>query len=141
MDAERDDGSLTAREWWSAQRGPYNFGFLIAGVIAFATCEALVCTVIARIDPHIEITIFALIFQIFLFSVVMGVGLGFANLFYFLGPISERLLNPQDPQRFRSIVYGLGYWFSVILPFAAPASLLYLALFHPDQFQHDELPP
>jgi hypothetical protein len=141
MSTDGGDVHLSTGEWWSEQRGPYNFAFLIAGVIAFAACELLACTVIARVDPYIEITIFSLIVQTFLFSVVMGVGLGFANLFYFLGPLSERLVRPQNPQHFRTIVYGIGYWFSVALPFAAPALLLYLGLFHPDQFQHDETLP
>ena len=141
VDTERENDILSTSEWWSAQRGPYNFALLIAGVIAFVTCEVLAFTVIARIDPYIEITIFALIVQSFLFSLLMGLGLGLANLFYFLGPISERLLRPEDPRRFRVIAYGVGYWFSVLLPFAVPTLLLYSALFHPDQFQHAEFAP
>ena len=138
-----DDASATmgTKEWWSTQRGHYNFGFLIAGVIAFASCQVVACTAIIRVDPQLEITVFTILFQSFIFSVAMLVALGVANLFYSLGPLSERLVRPRKPEQFRSLVYGLGFWFSVLLPFCVPALLLYLAIFHPNQFQHDEFIP
>ena len=43
-----------------------------------------------------------------------------ANLCYFLGPLTEWLFRPEDPERYRRTVYKLGFWFSVALPFSVP---------------------
>jgi len=48
-----------------------------------------------------------------------------ANLFFFLGPISELLLKPMDPERFRKMTYSTGKWFSAALPFSAPIITLF----------------
>ncbi len=67
--------------------------------------------------------------------------MGIANLCYFLGPLSERIIHARDPAHFRQVVYRLGFWFSVLLPFSVPLLLSYFALFHPDQFRHGEFEP
>jgi hypothetical protein len=60
---------------------------------------------------------------------------GFGNLCYFIGPISERVVRPADPDRYRHICYRLGFWFSVLLPFSIPALLAVLAIFDPGYLQ------
>ena len=70
-------------------------------------------------DVEYEVTIFTVLFQ--------GIGYLFmiavANVFYGLGPWSERVLHPRDPERYRRICFRLGFWFSVLLPFTIPALL------------------
>jgi hypothetical protein len=64
-----------------------------------------------------------------------GVGyllmMGVANLCYSLGQVSERLIRPKNAERYRRIVYRLGFWFSVSLPFMVPLLLIILILFFP----------
>ena len=78
-------------------------------------------------DAHFEVTVFTTLFQ--------GVGylfmIGVANVFYFLGPLSERLIRPRDAERYRRICFRLGFWFSVLLPFSIPTLLAALSFFHP----------
>ena len=84
-----------------------------------------------RHDADFEITIFTTLFQGVGYLVMIGV----ANLFYFVGPISERVFCPRDAERYRRVCFQLGFWFSVLLPFSIPALLAVLALFHPEHFR------
>lgn len=42
--------------------------------------------------------------------------IGFANLFYFLGPLTDKLFNKQDKSVFRERLFNLGFGFSILLP-------------------------
>lgn len=78
-------------------------------------------------EMDMEITVFTTIFQAVGYLVMMAV----ANVFYYLGPLSELLLKPNRPDRYRKIMFGMGYWFSFALPFTIPAMLLILVLTQP----------
>jgi hypothetical protein len=113
-----------ARNWWRRRRRRYNLGLVVAGVLAFASYawifEARViprCVREGRTDC--EITLFTIFFQGCGYLVAMGV----ANLFYSFGAPAELLLHPADPPRFRQTVYGLGFAFSLLLPFSVPVLL------------------
>ena len=134
---ESESEAFARDEWWADHRWPYNRGLIIAGILAFVCYVAVASTLVARVDPGVEITIFTTVFQGFGYLVAMGM----ANLCYFLGPLSERVIHPRDAAHFRHVAYRLGFWFSVLLPFSIPALLSYLALFHPDQFQHADFAP
>jgi hypothetical protein len=112
--------------WWNARRLRYNVALVVAGILAFAAYIAVFVALVPE-DAHVEITAFTILFQ--------GVGylfmIGVANVCYFIGPLSERVVRPADPDRYRHICYRLGFWFSVLLPFTIPALLAFLALFHP----------
>jgi len=45
------------------------------------------------------------------------------NVFYFLGPLLERIIQPGNVDRYRQTTFRLGFWFSVLLPFTIPAVL------------------
>lgn len=117
--------------WWGARRLRYNVALVIAGILAFIAYVAVGITLLPR-DAEFEVTIFTTLFQ--------GIGylfmIGVANVFYFLGPVSERVVRPRDPERYRRICFRLGFWFSVLLPFSIPALLAVLALFHPSYWRH-----
>src|SRR6266576_3436660 len=119
--------------WWNARRLRYNVGLVVAGVLAFIASVAVGCTMLPP-DANFEVTIFTTLSQ--------GIGylfmIGVANVFYFLGPLSEGVVRPRDPERFRRICFHLGFWFSVLLPFIIPALLAALAIFHPSYLRHSE---
>jgi hypothetical protein len=124
--AAADRSSLS---WWGARRLRYNIGLAVAGVLAFI-CYATVCwTLLPRVlgPSEIEVTLFTTLFQGIGYLLMMGV----ANLFYYLGPLSERVVRPVEVDRYRRNCYRLGFWFSVLLPFSIPALLTFLVLFHP----------
>jgi hypothetical protein len=121
------DSATSPFTWWSAHRLRYNVGLVVAGILAFIAYVAVGSTMLPP-DADFEVKIFTTLFQ--------GIGylfmMGLANAFYFLGPLSERVIRPRDPQRYRRNCFRLGFWFSVLLPFSIPVLLAALAVFHPN---------
>lgn len=125
--------SQPSSAWWGSRRLRYNIGLICAGVLAFV-CYAVVCfTLLPRVldESQIEVSPFT--------TLVQGVGylfmMGIANLCFFLGPFCENFVRPCNVERYRRIAYGLGFWFSVLLPFGIPALLTVKILFFPDSFE------
>lgn len=117
MTDDHQPAALSSSAWWSARRLRYNAGLFVAGILAFIA-YAVVGTLLPP-DAEFEITVFTTLFQ--------GIGylfmIGVANLCYSLGPWSEQIVEPQDPERYRRICFALGFWFSVLLPFSIPVLL------------------
>ena len=111
------------------RRRHYNVALLVAGMFAFIAYVAAGSTLLPP-DAEFEVTVFTILVQ--------GIGylfmIGIANVCYFLGPLSERLVRPHNPERYRHVCFRLGFWFSVLLPFSIPSLLAGLALFHPSYF-------
>ena len=120
-------------DWWAARRLQYNLALVVAGVVAFI-CYLIVGSTFLPSDAPFGVTILTTLFQGIGYMFMMGV----ANLFYFIGPFSESIVSPSDPERYRRICYQLGLWFSVILPFSVPVLLAVLALFQPDSVHATE---
>jgi hypothetical protein len=118
-----DPSPLARKAWWSGRRDRYNIALLVAGLLAFICYAAAVerC-----IDLHApgdwEITIFTTVFQGFAYLIMVGL----ANVCYFLGPWSERVLKPHNVATYRTTAFRLGFWFSVLLPFT-PATVLFVS--------------
>jgi hypothetical protein len=125
-----DSGPWATENWWAARRLRYNIGLIVAGLLAFA-CYAAVVDWCIRIDApgEFEITIFTTVFQ--------GVGYLFmiavANVCYFLGPLSERIVRPRNIATHRKTAFRLGFCVSVLLPFMVPAFLAYSCRAHAGQ--------
>ena len=118
--------SLTTWQWWAARRRHYNIGLIISGIIAFICYVTVVWTFEDRF-PEAEVTIFTTFFQGLGYLVMIGV----ANLLFFLGPISERVIRPINPLHFRMLAYRMGFWGSVSLPILIPIILLILVISKP----------
>ncbi len=114
---------ISSFAWWAARRRRYNGGLIAAGTAAFII-YVIVGLTLLPLDEEFEITAFTLLFQGVGYLVMMGI----ANVCYYLGPISERLISPKDPEQYRDICYELGFWASVLLPFSVPALLAVSAL-------------
>jgi hypothetical protein len=106
-----------ARTWWGRRRLTYNVGLIVSGMLAF------ICYVVVidrRISdgsmPGAEITLFTTLFQGIAYLLMMGV----ANLCYFAGPLSEGIVMPSNINRYRRVMFALGFGFSVLLPFSIP---------------------
>ena len=102
--------------WWESRRLRYNIGLAIAGALAWGlfAAESLLLT------DWFSISVSGTLATGLLWLVAMGI----ANLLYFLGPVSERVLRPQDRDAYRRRVFGLGFWFSMAVPFLFPAVVL-----------------
>ena len=106
-----------ARTWWGRRRLTYNVGLIVSGMLAF------ICYVVVidrRISdgsmPGAEITLFTTLFQGIAYLLMMGV----ANLCYFAGPLCEGIVMPSNINRYRRVMFALGFGFSVLLPFSIP---------------------
>src|SRR6266568_4096480 len=122
-----DPSPWATETWWAARRLRYNIGLLVAGPVGFVGCAAAVsrCTNL-RAPGDWDITIFTTLFQGFAYLVMIGI----ANLCYYLGPRSERIIQPNNVAGYRKIAFRLGFWFSVLLPFAPSALLLFSCFVH-----------
>ena len=77
--------------------------------------------------PCAEITLFTTVFQGLGFLFMIAV----ANVCYLAGPLSESIIRPRNVDRFRRVTFQLGFWFSVLLPFAIPVIVALSYLIHP----------
>jgi hypothetical protein len=121
-------------DWWESRRLRYNAGLLMAGRLAFISYVIVCCTLLPRAIPigEIKITPFTTLFQAVGYLLAMGV----ANVCYFLGPLSEYILQPRNVDRYRRVCFRFGFWFSVLLPFAIPTSLVFSVAIFPEHLQH-----
>ena len=109
---EFSESEVSTSLWWAAHRQRYNTILLITALVSL-TSLLLVWWIFEARLPCLEITGFSL--------VVGGsgffVGLCLANLCYFLGPLTEWLIHPQNVLAFRRKVFALGTGFSQLLIF------------------------
>ncbi len=98
-------------QWWAGERKRYNIGILLSSLF--------VCIIYYwKVQRLLEFNLYIFIF--------IGLMIGIANVYYFLGYIIERLAKPSAPQTFRKITFNILYWFSILV------SLLPLLLFFYD---------
>lgn len=116
----------TAAKWWSSRRARYNRGLFISGFLAYTAYIVLGSSFLS--DSDFEVTIFTILVQGFAFLVMVII----ANFFYSLGYVSERILRPKNPERYRKICYRMGYGFSVLLTFFVPFFLMISAILFQD---------
>ena len=124
----RNRNDADRKAWWSAGRRRYNITLFIAAPIS-AVMLINVWWLFEERLPCLEITGLVIIFWAMLFLV----GVGFANICYFLGPLSERLIRPRNALAFRRRTYGAGVAFSLLLIFSPPILNFLLAFFGPQE--------
>jgi hypothetical protein len=129
---ETDSGPRAIDTWWGSRRLRYNVGLLIAGPLGFGLYAVAVSRCVdLRAPGDWEITVLTTLFQGFAYLMMIGA----ANLCYYLGPFSERLVRPANVAGYRKIVFWLGFWFSVLLPFAPSVFLFVTCALHAGQEQ------
>jgi len=121
---EKEIENLSTSEWWSQRRLKYNLGLVVAGILAFIVYATIVFSFKAKI-PDAEITLFTILIQAVGYLIAMGI----ANIFYFMGPLSERIINPKNILLYRKVTYNFGFGFSVLLPFSITALVGYMGVF------------
>jgi hypothetical protein len=114
------------RTWWSGRRRRYNVSLIVAAAISAASQIAVWGLFEERL-PCVEITGLSIVFG----GVFFLLGLGVANIFYFLGSFSEIALRPRQPIVFRRWAYRLGLSFSLLLIFLPTFALLIAGIFGP----------
>ena len=107
--------AVDGKDWWARRRRGYNLWLIAAGVVAFAGYCAVIWSRCPGVDTY-EITVFTVVFQAIGYLLAMAV----ANVCYFLGTVSERILQPNNPMGYRRFAFAAGVAISVALPLLVP---------------------
>jgi hypothetical protein len=115
--AKSNDTSMKTEvfQWWRQHRLRYNLGLIISGLTAFCIYATVISIWGQGLDDA-DITLFTTLLQAVAYLIAMGV----ANLCYYLGPVSEMIIRPKNPESYRSVTYRIGSWLSWGLPFVIP---------------------
>jgi hypothetical protein len=109
--------------WWLDRLPKYNLGLVIAGISAFIA-YVLIGSLLLPATEEFEVTFFTLLVQGLGYLIMMVV----ANVCYFIGPVSESVLRPDDVVRYREKSYKFACQLSFALPFCVPVMLLIVAV-------------
>ncbi|WGM46744.1 hypothetical protein KOAAANKH_01617 [Brevundimonas sp. NIBR10] len=110
-------------QWWEARRLRYNLGLAVAGVLAGGLTGLVIWSF--RNDPSpVEVPWPAILIHGLLYLGFMAA----ANACYLIGAFSEKLLTPRDTDAYRRRMWRLGFGFSMALPFAYPAWVLFVMM-------------
>lgn len=113
--------------WWQARRLRYNLTLGAGGWIAYGLAVALNYAFGHPVWHSWRGGLGMTLFLGTVFLVVMG----FANIFYLLGPAVEGWAKPADVDRYRRNAFAMGLWGSLIVPFTFPLVQLALLIGHP----------
>lgn len=111
-------------EWWRNMRRQYNMGFMIAGSVAFTIYCLIMFLLVFPQEPHAEISLETVMFLFLVYALMLA----FANLLYLLGPVVEKVVDPDDKSAFRKRLYNIECIVSFSLPFLVPLMVLFLYL-------------
>jgi hypothetical protein len=116
---------VPARQWWGRHRLRYNIGLVIASSLACA-CYLIVGwwgdSIFGTPVPT-AITTARLLQELLPEAIVCLILVVMANICYYAGPLFEIIVRPRNVDRFRRIIFRLGFGLSVLLPFAVPGLL------------------
>ncbi len=94
----------TPKNWWRQKRLKYNLGLIATGILAYIF--------IFIIEGHNNFSILAFFVQ----GIASFIFIGIANLFYFLGPLADKLFNRRNNQLIRERLFNFGFGFSILIP-------------------------
>ena len=107
--------------WWEGRRLRYNIGLALAGWAAWGLFALEILLISPQVlNPALGLSLSLTLGQGLAWLVAMGV----ANVLFLLGPVSEMVLRPADADGYRRRMFGLGFWFSMAVPFIFPALML-----------------
>jgi hypothetical protein len=106
--------------WWQARRLRYNLILAAGGWAAYGTAVGLHYAFGDQVWRDWRAGLGMTLFLGVAYLIVMG----FANVFYLLGPAMEAWVKPQDVDRYRRTTFAMGALGSLIVPFSFPLWLL-----------------
>ncbi len=110
--------------WWEARRLRYNAALALAGWAAYGGLIATLWAFGELKWPNWQTAVST--------TMAMGAGylvlMGFANICYLMGALTESWVRPTDVDAFRKSAFGLGLWGSLAAPFLLPLVNLAFAI-------------
>lgn len=118
LDSAPTNGFMSGETWtwWQARRLRYNLTLAAGGWIAYAAAVALNYAFGHPVWKDWRGGLGMTLFLGTVFLVVMG----FANVFYLLGPAVEAWVKPADVGRYRRNAFAMGLWGSLVVPATFP---------------------
>ncbi len=128
LDSAQSSGFFSgdAWSWWQARRLRYNLVLGAGGWVAYAVAVGLNYAFHHPVWRDWRGGLGMTIFLGTVFLVVMG----FANVFYLLGPAVEGWVKPPDVDRYRKTAYAMGLWGSLAVPAVFPLVQLAMLIAH-----------
>ncbi len=128
LDSAQSPGFFSgdAWTWWQARRLRYNLTLAAGGWIAYGLAVGLNYAFHHPLWRDWRGGLGMTLFLGTVFLVVMG----FANVFYLLGPAVEGWVKPADVGRYRRNAFAMGLWGSLAVPATFPLVQLSLLIAH-----------
>ncbi|MFL5296370.1 MAG: hypothetical protein ACJ798_08315 [Phenylobacterium sp.] len=128
LDSARDHGFFSgdAWDWWQARRLRYNLTLAAGGWAAYGLAVGLNYAFGHPVWKDWRGGVGMTIFLGTVYLVVMG----FANVFYLLGPAIEGWARPADVAGYRRTAYAMGLWGSLIVPAIFPLVQIAMLVAH-----------
>ncbi len=128
LDSARQGGLFSgdAWDWWQARRLRYNLTLAAGGWVGYALAVGLNYAFGHPVWKDWRGGLGMTIFLGTVFLVVMG----FANVFYLLGPGLEGSVKPGDVERYRKTAFSMGLWGSLAVPALFPLVQLAMLIAH-----------
>jgi hypothetical protein len=114
-------------QWWQARRLRYNMILAGGGWAAYGAAVGLHYAFGDQVWRDWRAGLGMTLFLGVAYLVVMG----FANVFYLLGPAVESWVKPGDLGRYRRTAFAMGAWGSLIVPLSFPLWLLAILIARP----------
>jgi hypothetical protein len=114
-------------QWWQARRLRYNMFLAGGGWAAYGAAVGLHYAFGDQVWRDWRVGLGMTLFLGVAYLVVMG----FANVFYLLGPAVESWVKPVDLDRYRRTAFAMGAWGSLIVPLSFPLWLLSVLIARP----------
>lgn len=112
--------------WWAKKRKLYNIGIALSGCISFLCYVVLGIMLIMPFDANFEITLFTIFFQLVGFILMMLI----VNICFNLGYFIDHNFFKLNQERSRKRLFLIGFYFSILLPFCIPLSLIITYFFY-----------
>lgn len=112
--------------WWQARRLRYNLILASAGWVCYGLAVALNYAFSHPVWKDWRGGLGMTLFLGTAYLVVMG----FANVFYLLGPALERSVEPAGLDRYRRTAWAMGTWGSLAVPATFPLVQLSILIAH-----------
>ncbi|HLZ75373.1 hypothetical protein [Phenylobacterium sp.] len=112
--------------WWQVRRLRYNLTLAAGGWAGYAAAVGLNYAFGHPVWKDWRGGLGMTLFLGTVFLVVMG----FANVFYLLGPAVEAWVKPADVGRYRKTAFAMGLWGSLLVPATFPLAQLAMLIAH-----------
>ena len=105
------NSELSTAGWWRNKRRNFHKGLIIACASSYFIFIAVYFYFPLLPDPEFKLPLIGPEETLYLFGIVV------AHIFYYTGPILERIIKPDNLWNYRMLFHKFAYFYTVITPF------------------------